>query len=352
MIAFNFNTNYSIKELSDDENLVPAIDFINQWNNGATAFTFKSSGSTGNAKDIVLSKTFLIQSAKRTIDLFKITSEDHLLLALNTSFMGGIMMVVRALVARCTLIYIPPQHISTKSITDLPPIILASFVPAQIQKIIYNTSEDPFMNITNILIGGAPVSDSLGEDIRNSKTSCTFYQTYGMTETASHVALKNISTNDKHYTALEGYSFDTDEKNQLIIQYHIDPKFTLQTQDIVNLHSVQSFEWIGRTDWVVNSGGIKFSLETAENTVSNFFKNRQDSPLITSYKEPDEKWGERWILILACNALSQAEEALLIEFCKTNLGKYVYPKEIRYSKKTVYLPSGKIDRINTYKASL
>lgn len=97
-----------LEQLKNDENLRPAIDFINEWYAGAESFTFYSSGSTGSPKPIVLSKTFLLASAQRTIDLFDIDSSDCLLLALNTSFMGGMMMIVRAIVAECQLIYLSP----------------------------------------------------------------------------------------------------------------------------------------------------------------------------------------------------------------------------------------------------
>jgi len=353
MILINFNnTHASFSDLVGDENLVPAIEFVKQWNNGANHFTFQSSGSTGIAKDIVLSKNFLIQSAQRTIDLFQIKPEDHLLLALNTSFIGGMMMIVRALVAQCTLVYIAPQQISIETLHSLPPIKLASFVPVQIKKLLEQTEKDPFIHIAHVIIGGAPMHERLVKEISALKTPCLFYQTYGMTETASHVALKNISKNELHYTALNGYSFETNNNDQLIIQYLQHPTFTIQTNDMVNLISSQSFQWIGRADWVVNSGGIKFNLETAEDIVADFFKQCNHAPLITSYKTGDEQWGERWILILACDPLTPEKEDALCNFCKQHLGKYAYPKEIRYSNKTVYLPSGKIDRMNTYKASL
>lgn len=351
MIRFDFNngTPKNLSTMAGDEHLGHAIKFIAQWDKGDSNFTFKSSGSTGEPKDITLSKHFLIESAQRTIDLFDINSSDTLLLALNTSFMGGLMMIVRALVAKCHLLYIPPQSVSSENLKNLPPIKLASFVPIQLKKILHK-EEDVVKQIQYVLIGGAPIDEDLEHLIHNTKSLCTFYHTYGMTETASHVALKNISQQEEFYHALPGYSFSTDIKNCLTIHYHKSPSWTIQTNDIVNLYSPQHFQWIGRSDFVINSGGIKFNLETAEEQIAHFLKQKLKAEILfTSQKIIDEQFGERWVLIVQSNPWNKEQEDQLRMYCKKHLGEYIYPKEIRYTKKIVYLPSGKIDRLNSFK---
>jgi o-succinylbenzoate---CoA ligase len=351
MIFIDFNhNNLSLSSQSGDEHLTHAIDFFTRWKNGETSFTFKSSGSTGEPKEITLSKDFLIRSAQRTIDLFQIAPSDTLLLALNTSFMGGLMMIVRALVARCQLICINPQDLNTASVNALPPIKLASLVPLQVQKLL--SEGQLFQSIEYLLIGGATISKALQDELYDLNTPCTFYHTYGMTETASHVALKNISKQETQYTALQGYTFSTDERSCLTIHHIAEPTFSLQTNDVVTLHNHHCFEWIGRADWIINSGGIKFSIEKSEEVIAAFFSNQQEAFLFTSHKASDERFGERWILIIQSQALTQEQEHALVHYCKTHLGEYIYPKEIRYTKKIVYLPSGKVDRLNTYQETL
>ncbi len=350
MILFDFNNGIpsNLADFSNDEHLAHAISFIDRWNQGDTTFTFKSSGSTGIPKEITLSKDFLLESAQRTIHLFDINSSDTLLLALNTSFMGGLMMIVRAILAKCHVIYISPPSVSTEILKTLPPIKLASFVPVQLKKVLVK-EDDAFKQIQYVLVGGSPVDECLQQTIINMKSLCTFYHTYGMTETASHVAIRNISQQEPYYHALPGYTFSTDIKNCLTIYYSPSPSFTIQTNDIVNLYSPQHFEWIGRADWVVNSGGIKFNIETAEETIAHFFNQQNNNILFTSQKIVDEQWGERWVLIIQSIPLSEEQEHALRLYCKKHLGEYIYPKEIRYTKKMVYLPSGKIDRFNTFK---
>lgn len=343
-LSFSSST-IDLTAFQDDKNLRPAVDLINQWNAGADAFTFKSSGSTGIPKSVTLSKEFLIASAKRTIQLFAISSSDRLLLALNTSFMGGMMMIIRAMVAGCEVVYLSPDQLNAASLKSLPPIKLASLVPAQVHGLLSDSTVDPFSAIENLLLGGAPISKSLEQQLANLNSSCHFFHTYGMTETASHVAIRALNK-DSPYQALEGYEFSQDE-NECLIIHHINPAFTLTTHDVVKLYSSHAFDWIGRADWVVNSGGIKYSLEQAEECVADFMHKNNLHNHFTSYKSTDEIWGEKWILILT-GSLDQELIDQLKKHCKNVLGKYIYPKEILFTKKIVYLSSGKVDRFNSY----
>jgi O-succinylbenzoic acid--CoA ligase len=176
-----------------DENLAPALHLIERWYEGDESFTFYSSGSTGTPKPVVLKREFLIASAKRTIQLFSISSNDTLLLALNTSFMGGMMMVIRAIIAQCNLIYIPPNKLNSDILRKLPEIKLASFVPVQVNDLL-SQKINPFVKIRNILLGGAPISSDLENKIHELESYSLFYHTYGMTETASHVAIRDLAS--------------------------------------------------------------------------------------------------------------------------------------------------------------
>jgi O-succinylbenzoic acid--CoA ligase len=340
-----------LSKLQNDENLRPAVDLIDKWYAGADSFTFFSSGSTGSPKPIVLSKAFLIASANRTIQLFHITSTDCLLLALNTSFMGGMMMIVRAIIAQCELIYIPPTELSVAKLNSLPPIKLASLVPAQIHGLLEKSTDDPFSKIDNLLLGGAAISQSLERMLVNLKSNCHFFHTYGMTETASHVAIRPILSQTKPYLALEGFEFSKDERDCLIIHYVNTPEFTIITNDVVELLSPKSFQWLGRVDWVINSGGIKYNLEIVEECIAGFLQENHLDNSFTSVKIPDETWGEKWVLLLT-GSLDPKQIELLKAHCQTLFGKYIYPKEILFTKKIVYLPSGKVDRLTSYHQAL
>ena len=352
MLKLSFTSSApDLLHLTNDENLRPAVALINKWYAGDDSFTFFSSGSTGSPKPIVLSKSFLQASAHRTIDYFNIKSSDCLLLALNTSFMGGMMMIVRAIVAKCDLIYIPPAEMNSFELNTLPAIKLASLVPAQVLGLLEKTTPDPFSKIDNLLLGGAPISQSLERSLVHLKSSCHFFHTYGMTETASHVAMKTIDGQSTAYQALEGFEFSQDRRDCLVIHYVLRPQFTLTTNDVVELLSPKSFQWLGRADWVVNSGGIKYNLEIVEESISDFLRDNHLNNAFTSCKVADETWGEKWVLILT-GSLQQEQLDGLISYCKKVLGKYIYPKDILFTKKIVYLSSGKVDRLTSYHQAL
>jgi o-succinylbenzoate---CoA ligase len=352
MLRLSFTSSLpDLTALQSDENLSPAVDLINRWYAGDVFFTFYSSGSTGTSKPIVLSKAFLIASAQRTIQRFEISSSDCLLLALNTSFMGGMMMVIRAIVVQAELIYIPPAELRLSNLMALPSIKLASLVPSQAVRLLEETTTDPFSNIENLLLGGAPLSQSLEKRLVELKSTCHFFHTFGMAETASHVAIRKITSNHTPYQALEGFNFSQDEKSCLVIHHIHHPTFTLATQDVVALISAQSFYWLGRADWVINSGGIKYNLETAEECIADFFYQQRLAIPFTSYKVTNETWGEKWVLLLTESLTEQSIDQLKAH-CQKALGKYMYPKEILLVRKIVYLPSGKIDRLKSYQEAI
>jgi O-succinylbenzoic acid--CoA ligase len=221
-------------------------------------------------------------------------------------------------------------------------------VPAQASDWMKLAPGDPFQMIQYLLLGGGPINEQLNESLVKTKSSCLFYHTYGMTETASHVALKKISQAPSNYIALEGFQFSQDARGCLVIQHLKNETFQLITNDIVELHSPYSFEWIGRVDWVVNSGGIKYSLERAEDCVASFLHENHIANAFTSYKCQDSKWGEKWVLILE-GTLPSSIVTNIQTYCQSKLGRYIYPKEILFSKKIIYLSNGKVDRLASYK---
>ena len=118
-----------------------------------------------------------------------------------------------------------------------------------------------------------------------------------MTETCSHVALREIknseSTSEQIYKSLKNISFALSDKQTLKIMAPnlIDAPIT--TNDMVNLIDEHSFAWIGRSDFIINSGGIKVSPERVEEQISDLIK----SPFFISSTQT-EKYGEEICLVL------------------------------------------------------
>ncbi|MDE6717916.1 MAG: O-succinylbenzoic acid--CoA ligase, partial [Muribaculaceae bacterium] len=71
-------------------------DFIEEWNGGAAYIKCHTSGSTGKPTDILLPRTIMEESARRTCRYFGIGPESVLYSCISPDFIGGKMMAVRA----------------------------------------------------------------------------------------------------------------------------------------------------------------------------------------------------------------------------------------------------------------
>jgi O-succinylbenzoic acid--CoA ligase len=182
-------------------------------------------------------------------------------------------------------------------------------------------------------VGGAPLSKSLVSKIYGQK-SCV-YETFGMTETLTHIAVKNISSGDSSFSILPNVSISQDSRGCLIVSAPNLSVHNLHTNDIVNKISDYKFLWLGRYDNVINSGGIKIQPEILEKHIEGQIKNRF---FITSI--PDNKINEKVILIV---------EGKTQKFdLKWNpINPLMRPKEIYFTKKFFENKSGKIQRKKT-----
>jgi len=188
-----------------------------------------------------------------------------------------------------------------------------------------------------LILGGSKVSNSLSSNIL-SKID-TYYETYGMTETATHIAVKRVSKNDSTsnpFKVLNGVSISKDLNNCLVINVPSITKNKIITNDIVKIKSNNEFYLIGRADNVINSGGVKLSPEDIERKLSKYISKNY---IISSLK--DDVLGEKLILIIESKKYKFSESIF------NSLNKFEKPKEVYFINKFIYTKSKKIDRINT-----
>ena len=237
-------------------------------------------------------------------------------------------MLVRAMVLGWDLHVVAPEKDALTQYDN--PYDFVALVPYQLEY-----SLDALEKVRKLIVGGSPVSEQLLEKIQEVETE--IFATYGMTETITHVAVRRLNgfARSDLYTALPGVHFETDELGQLIIHAPQISEEVIRTTDQVKLASTTSFRWLGRTDSVINSGGVKIYPEWVEQKISRFVKNRL---IVTS--EPDAALGERLILVIESRTsdLSGLEEAL------NALGKFERPKKIYTLSHFPLTPTGKIRR--------
>jgi O-succinylbenzoic acid--CoA ligase len=308
--------------------------FLMEWENEADYIEVKTSGSTGIPKIIQLAKVHCIESAKNTLSFLSLKENDLALLCLSIETIAGKMIIVRSIVGNLKLLVTDPTSNPLIGIDQA--IDFAAMVPLQVEKIIADSSIQ-IKRIDKLIIGGGPVSTQLIENLK--KIPYTAFQTFGMTETISHVALRKIGEiTETYYTALPSVSFE--EKNQqLIVHYPGVLSENLLTNDLVELISTKTFKWLGRTDFMINSGGVKINPEEVESNLSKVIK----VPFFIA-GIPDDHLGTKVILIIE----SEQKIALNKEELKQLVAPYSQPKLVFYCKKFVRTESGKINRIASF----
>ncbi len=297
--------------------------FLDQWLNSENILCH-TSGSTGSPKEIELSKAWLILSAQRSLNVFKLPQNAQLLLQLPADKIGGRMMIVRALIGGFDLHILP----ASSSIDDSRSYDFAAFTPHQLMK---SLEQDGQPEIAQIILGGSQVPASLESTLQSWET--LVYETYGMTETASHIALRPLNgiAPSKFFQCLEGIQIRSGEQDELWIRF-IEGSSEIQTKDVVKIHSESEFEVLGRLDSAINSGGIKLFPETIERELSMHINES-----FFFFGERDELLGEHLALVI------EGEEHELPDF-KEILGKYQLPKRVYWVQSLVRTSNGKVNR--------
>jgi len=248
------NRSYSATELVDlqevPEHIATVQSALRFCLSQDSEWTLQTSGSTGAPKTLALSRAMIYGSARATLDAFELVPGSTAALVLPAKYIGGFMMVVRAFIGQLTLHLCEPR-----ALPEVPEgLDFVSMTPAQF--IALQEAGKP-LKVKTLLLGGSALASRY-----DSASYQGVYLGYGMTETASHVALRPLGS--PIYTAVgsTGFSVNTDEC-LCISAPHLGIA-QLQTQDRVRLLDKKRFHYEGRLDHVINSGGIKLHPEKFE----------------------------------------------------------------------------------------
>ena len=318
-------------------------DFSNAiltWYDDKSYIQVNTSGSTGTPKTIQLPKAAMQASAQKTGNYFKLGAKSEALAALPYSFIAGKMMLIRAIVLNWNLYIIPPSSNPLLHIED--EIDFAAMTPHQLSTVLAQTPSQLHF-VKKILLGGAPVSPTLLNQIQN--ISPIVYLGYGMTETITHIAAKQLNgpKPDSSFHALPGVTFSQMSDDCLAITAdHLAD--TISTTDIISLTNETTFDWLGRKDNVINSGGVKIHPERVESKL----QSKIDLPFFI-YGASDEILGER---VIICIETDVGAQIFSIQEAFEELEKYERPKDILLTPQFVYTPTGKINRKESFKKTL
>lgn len=321
-----------------------AFSFCKDWLNGEQSFSQSSSGSTGAPKQISITRKQMEASTKGTGSFFKTDPNSKLLCCLNPAYIAGKMMLVRAMVWGCEIQLVEPNSNPLKNVNE--EFDFVAMVPLQVQASLEDEkSLEKLRSFKSLIIGGAPISTKLKSDL--AKNGIKAWQTFGMTETVSHIALAEMRSDELLYHVLSGVEIGQDSKGALWIKSEMSGPDPIQTNDLIELQSETSFIWLGRADYVVNSGGIKLFPELIEQKAEQVIEEIFPGVSFFFFGEKDEKLGDKLILFVE-TAESSSRVKILKERLKDVLGKYELPKKIYFSPKFARTESGKVNRIQTF----
>ena len=315
-VAYSF-----IKEGEDFEK--PVGDFILDWFDSKSYIEMQTSGTTGTPKIIRVEKQAMVESALATGDFFNLHAGNRALQCLPVKYVAGKMMLIRAIILGLDLDYVAPTSHPMEGLEDHYDFV--AMVPMQAQN-----SLKELHNVKKLIVGGAKISAALEHELLQLPTEV--YETYGMTETITHIAAKRVG--EKAFTVLPHVFISYDDRNCLVIHApKIIKEEAIITNDLVELINENQFLFLGRLDNVINSGGIKLMPEQIEQKLSTGIKERF---FITS--KEDKELGEKVILVI------EGPSYDLDKSIFDTLDKYQKPKEIIFVSKFKETENGKILR--------
>ncbi|WP_083321998.1 AMP-binding protein [Hymenobacter lapidarius] len=320
------------------------LDFVRQWLTGTQEFGLTTSGSTGTPQPLTLRRRQLEASARRTGDFFDLGPGDRALVCLNCEYIGGMMMLVRGLERNLHLTIVEPQGNPLDLVPADAEFDFAAFVPLQLRALLQAGQAGRLEAMKAILVGGAVVDPALAAAI--GALRAPVYHTYGMTETCSHVALRRLNGPDATtaYRVLTGIAADQDERGCLTLRGDITDDQLIVTNDQVQLLDAHTFEWLGRADFVINSGGVKVPAEKVELVLDVALAEIGESRRCFVAGQPDERLGQAVTAFIEGPALSAARAQQLRELLAARLGRYEQPRQLRYVPEFQTTPTGKLDR--------
>jgi len=236
------------------------------------------------------------------------------------AFVGGFMMVVRAVVGGWTLVATEPR------VTLLAPegIDFVALTPLQAR-----ANRIELEKVKKVLLGGAPAGGSNwgGGEV---------WESFGMTETISHIALRRLKPKSAFpaFEVVRDVTVSSDANGCLVIEAPHLFAGKLFTRDEVEVLSPRHFLWKGRSDEAINTGGLKVhpsEVEAAAREVVDF-------PCV-AYGAPHDALGEQ--VVLALHGQGTEEEAeqirrVLVE----RLPRHHAPKRVEF-RTLEQTPSGK-----------
>jgi len=290
------------------------------------AVAIGTSGTTGSSKEVLLTSTALISSARASNKFIGAQSGQTWSLLLPLTHIAAVNVVVRAIELGTTPIDLRDYE------GDYPKADYTAIVPTQLFRALNGDQRllSHLKSATAVLVGGAALSQSLRNQAELA--GIKIVTTYGMTETCGGCVYDG--------TTLDGVEIEIRNGKICIKGPVLAASISLnegwyETNDLGeydNDHLVV----IGRADDVIITGGENLSLNDVENSLSIAFPQTQ----FAAFAVDDPQWGQS-LQLAVVGAISEDQIAAHLE---KDLGVFAKPKGVHHMTSLPLLGIGKIDR--------
>jgi o-succinylbenzoate---CoA ligase len=308
----------------------------------APPLAVRTSGSTGAAKDVVLSRDAMLSSAHAALD--RLGGSGRWLLALPAHYVAGLQVLLRSLVAGTEPVVLDEHTDFDRAVEAMADAErkYVSLVPTQLQRLLDGQAQG-LRAFDAVLLGGAAASPALLE--RAVDSGVRVVTTYGMSETCGGCVYDgrpldgvDVSADSEGRIHIRGsVLFDGyDGRPDLTAQTLVDG--VLRTQDVGGFDADGRLVVTGRVDDVVVSGGVNVGLAAVERRVREHHLVRDAAVVGVD----DAEWGSR------VSAFAVADPVLTLDalrdFVAAELPRSWAPRDLTVLRELPLLDTGKVDR--------
>ncbi|MGJ3239851.1 MAG: o-succinylbenzoate--CoA ligase [Anaerolineae bacterium] len=333
-----------------------------------SALIVHTSGTSGQPKGALLTYGNLFYSAMASAYHIGHLPTDRWLCVLPLYHVGGLSILVRAVLYGITVDLYPQFDVQTlNQALSTHPITLISLVPTMLHRLLEARTEDWHSAFRCVLLGGAAADKRLLD--RCIREDIPIATTYGLSEAASQVATaygevarRKVSTVGKPLLFTEvqivdevGNAQPANQYGEVVVRgqtvmrgYYNNPSATahtlrkgwLHTGDIGYLDDDGDLFLVQRRSDLIVSGGENVYPAEVEAVLLAHRAIEQ----VAVVGVDDLEWGQRVAaaLVLANNYAPSAEA--VIAYCREHLAGYKIPRKIQFVRELPLTGSGKIQR--------
>jgi O-succinylbenzoic acid--CoA ligase len=290
------------------------------------AVAIGTSGTTGTSKEVLLTSSALISSAKASNKFIGAQSGDTWSLLLPLTHIAAVNVIIRSMELGTTPIDLRDFD------GEYPNANYTAIVPTQLFRALNGDQRllSHLKSTKAVLVGGAALSQTLRNQAELA--GIKVITTYGMTETCGGCVYDGVALEDIEIEIRNGKICIKGPVLASSIPL-IDGWF--ETSDLGEFNNDQLVV-IGRSDDVIISGGENLSLNAVENSLSLAFPDTQ----FAAFAVEDSQWGQS-LQVAVVGTISDDQITAHLE---KDLGYFAKPKGIHRMTSLPLLGIGKIDR--------